>query len=606
MTTTFDYHSFLATAPKSPGVYDMQDAEGKTLYIGKAKNLKNRLSSYFKGTGLTSKTLALVAKIANIQVMVTNTETEALLLEQNLIKDRRPQYNILLKDDKSYPYLYTSDGDFPRLELARGRKRKTGHYFGPYPSRLAASQSLHLLQKVFQLRNCSESFFRNRSRPCLQHQIGRCKAPCVGLVSAEEYQQDVKDTHDFLQGKSQQLIKALVSRMEQAAEQLQFEEAAQYRNQIQLLNNVAQQQSVTKAAGNVDVIGVAQAGGQLCFDVLFIRDGQVLGHKYYVLDEKTNSDLSGALEAFFGQFYVQLFVARDLPDEIICGIELPGRAVFESALKSLGGKKVVIKSAVRSERSDWLQLANKNAQQQLTINMASKAHLHKRYFQLQQLLGLPEPIRRMECFDISHSFGEATVASCVVFGSEGPLSSDYRRYNIKDVTAGDDYAAMAQVLERRYRKMSEDPSLPRPDLVIVDGGKGQLTQAKTLFAELGLTIPLLGVAKGVTRKAGLETLFYHDAVLNPDGFEAAQLLIQHIRDESHRFAITGHRAKRQKARNTSSLEEIPGIGQKRRSALLKFFGGLSGVKQASVDDLKKVDGISGTMAQQIHDYLNND
>lgn len=607
--TIFDHKDFLDKVSSRPGVYDMRDKNGKTLYIGKAKNLKNRLSSYFRATGLTTKTMALVGKIADIQLTITHTETEALLLEQNLIKDRKPPYNILLRDDKSYPYIYISgDNDFPRMDSCRGRKRQKGHYYGPYPSGGAVRESLHLLQKIFKIRQCTDSYFRNRTRPCLQHQIDRCKAPCVGLVTKEEYHQDISDTQQFLKGKSQHLVRSLIKRMETAAEKLDFEEAAATRDKINHLRSIQEQQSVTKAAGDIDVIGFAQIAGNTCFDVLFVRSGRVLGHKYYFPDFKLEAAQANYLEDFMAQFYVRLFGSRDLPDEIVVPFELAGANTIEDAITAVSGKKIKIKCKVRSDRHDWLILANKNAQQNLESHLASKSHLTKRFAQLQQLLVVESPILRMECFDISHTMGEATVASCVVFGPEGPINSEYRRFNITGIEPGDDYAAMALALDKRYRKLAEasEGEGVKPDLIIIDGGKGQLGKASEAMVQLNLHIPLLGVAKGITRKPGLETLIYKDKELNPEGYEAALLLIQQIRDEAHRFAITGHRQRRQKARNRSALEDIPGIGSKRRSALLKFFGGREGVSNATIEELKKVEGISLRLAQHIHEYFHND
>ena len=604
-SSNFDHKAFLDTVSHRPGVYEMLDHNGKTLYIGKAKNLKNRLARYFRASGLSTKTLALVGKIADIQLTVTHSETEALLLEQNLIKDRKPPYNILLRDDKSYPFIYISaDSDFPRMDSCRGRKRLKGQFFGPYPSSHAVRESLQLLQKIFKIRQCTDTYFRNRTRPCLQYQINRCKAPCVGLVSEDEYQQDLNDTRQFLEGKSQQLIRSLIERMEVAAEALDFEQAAAIRDQINHLRAVQEQQSVTKAAGDVDVIGFTQVAGNTCFDVLFVRLGRVLGHKYYFPQFKLEAEPGDYLADFMAQFYVRLVNSRDLPSEIIVPFELTDSATIEDAIHAVSGKKIHIKHNIRGERQDWLRLANKNAQQNLDSHLASKSHLFQRYAQLQSLLSI-ESIGRMECFDISHTMGEATVASCVVFDTQGPANSEYRRYNITGIEPGDDYAAMAVALDKRYRKLASAGEGARPDLIIIDGGKGQLGKATEVINELGLGIPLLGVAKGVTRKPGLETLIYQDHELDPSGAEAALLLIQQIRDEAHRFAITGHRQRREKARKRSVLEDIPGIGSKRRSALLKFFGGRAGVGGASVDELKKVQGISLALAQQIYDHLHD-
>lgn len=604
-SSNFDHKAFLETVSHRPGVYEMLDRGGKTLYIGKAKNLKNRLSSYFRASGLSSKTLALVSKIADIQLTVTQSETEALLLEQNLIKDRKPPYNILLRDDKSYPFIYISaDTDFPRMDSCRGRKRLKGQFFGPYPSSHAVRESLQLLQKIFKIRQCTDTYFSNRTRPCLQYQINRCKAPCVGLVSEDEYQQDLNDTRQFLEGKSQQLIRSLITRMEVAAEALDFEQAAAIRDQINHLRAVQEQQSVTKAAGDVDVIGFSQVAGNTCFDVLFVRLGRVLGHKYYFPQFKLEAEPSDYLADFMAQFYVRLVNSRDLPSEIIIPFELSDSNTMEEAIHAVSDKKIRIKHNIRGERQDWLRLANQNAQQNLNSHLASKRHLLQRYAQLQSLLSI-KTIARMECFDISHTMGEATVASCVVFDAQGPANSEYRRFNITGIEPGDDYAAMAVALDKRYRKLADAGEGARPDLIIIDGGKGQLGKATEVINELGLGIPLLGVAKGVTRKPGLETLLYQDHELDPSGAEAALLLIQQIRDEAHRFAITGHRQRREKARKRSVLEDIPGIGSKRRSALLKFFGGRAGVSNATVEELKKVQGISLALAQQIYDHLHD-
>ena len=603
----FDAKAFLAEAPTGPGVYDMRDRQGATLYIGKAKNLRSRLSSYFRASGLTTKTLALVSKIADIQVTITNSETEALLLEQNLIKDRRPPYNILLRDDKSYPFIYLSaDHEFPRIDFHRGRKNKTGDYYGPYPSGVAVKESLHLLQKIFKVRQCDDNYFRNRTRPCLQYQINRCKAPCVGLVSTQEYQQDVQDTRQFLEGKNQQLIRSLIKRMEKESAQLNFEQAAAIRDQIHHLRAIQEQQSVTRQSGDADVIGFASISGRVCFDVLFIRGGQVLGHKHYTPNFKLDSGKEDYLSEFMGQFYIRLASSRNFPAEIITPFPFEQSDVLAEAVSRTAKKKVVLKHNVRTERLQWLNLANKNARQSLQTQLASQSSMLRRSEQLTSLLAFDNTINRMECFDISHTMGEATVASCVVFNAEGPVKSEYRRFNIKGIEPGDDYAAMYHALTRRYRTLSEDGRIT-PDVILIDGGKGQLGMAEKVMAELGLThIPLLGVAKGITRKAGLETLLFNGRELNTENHGPALLLIQQIRDEAHRFAITGHRQRRQAARNRSVLEEIPGVGSKRRSALLKFFGGRQGIMTATVDELSKVEGISQRLAGEIYDYFHHE
>lgn len=605
--STFDAKAFLAKAPVQPGVYDMRDAEGNTLYIGKAKNLKSRLSSYFRASGLTTKTMALVSKIADIQLIITNSETEALLLEQNLIKDRKPPYNILLKDSKGYPFIYlSSDDEFPRIDAHRGAKRKKGEYFGPYPSSHSVKESLYLLQKIFKVRQCEDSYFHNRTRPCLQYQIGRCKAPCVNLVSQEEYARDVEDTRQFLQGKNQQLIRTLIKRMEIRSEALQFEEAAAIRDQINHLRAIQEQQSVTKASGDVDVIGYAEISGAVGFDVLFVRGGRVLGHKHFQPHFKLDAEKEDYLATFMAQFYIRLAEKRSFPAEVILPFDFAGQQALAEAMSQVAQRKIVLKHKVRSERLNWQQLAAKNAEQTLKSVLTSRSTLTKRASELGALLKFDRPVGRMECFDISHTMGEATVASCVVFNDGAPVTSEYRKFNITGIEPGDDYGAMRSALTRRYQKLPEDGSAT-PDLILIDGGKGQLTIANDVMDSLSLThIPLLGVAKGVTRKPGLETLFYQGKEVNPEGREPALLLIQHIRDEAHRFAITGHRQRRQASRNRSVLEEIPGVGNKRRSALLKFFGGRQGILEATVDELVKVEGISKKLAEQIHDFLHND
>ena len=602
--TGFDYKAFLAEAPAKPGVYDMRDQAGKTLYIGKAKNLKKRLASYFNRSGLSTKTIALISKVADIELIITHSETEALLLEQNLIKKNRPQYNILLKDDKSYPYIFiSSKQEWPRVAFHRGKKKQEGSYFGPYPNSNAVRESLNLLQKVFKARQCNDSYFRNRSRPCLQYQIKRCKAPCVGLVSEEEYQRDVRDTIHLLSGKSEHLVNALSKRMESAAAELDFEQAAEIRDQITYLRKVQEKQIVEKAGGNVDVIGYAEQSGSVCFSILFIRKGQLIGNKNYVPTYRLEGSQEEYTSQFLAQFYVHLAENRDFPSEIIASTAFDGKDALCGAVSQLAERKVRITSAVRGDRLRWLELANKNAGQHLTKTLSDKIQMKERVGQLQKLLELPSLPERLECFDISHTMGEAAVASCVVFGKEGPLKSEYRSFNISSITAGDDYAAMRQALTRRYQKVKQSEQ-PAPDLVLIDGGSGQLSIAEDVMSELELSdVPLLGVAKGVTRKPGMETLIFQGKELLTDDCESALLLIQQIRDEAHRFAITGHRMKRQKARNRSVLEDIPGVGSKRRAALLKFFGGRQGVLEADAASLGRVPGISRQLAQIIYDYL---
>lgn len=605
--TVFDASAFLASCSQHPGVYRMFDANDQLLYVGKAKNLKNRLSSYFKTQQLAPKTAALVKKIARIAVTLTHNETEALLLEQTLIKQSRPPYNILLRDDKSYPYVLLSNDPFPRLSIHLGKKKPQGEIFGPYPSRVAIRESLNLLQKTFQVRQCDNTFFKNRSRPCLQYQIKRCKAPCVGLVEADEYAQDVRHSKLFLTGRSHALTDELKNHMEQAAKQLDFEQAAVIRDQISALRRVQDQQSMEGGHGNVDVIALASNAGVASVHLIKVRDGRVLGSKNYYPKLALESTDSEILTAFIAQLYLT-GAERDLPNTLITNLALDDRTALTEALSAEHQKKIELLHTVRGNRLRWLQLAQTNAEHALQTQLADKSQIADRFDKLTQALQLNSTPERLECFDISHSSGEATVASCVVFGPEGPLKSDYRLYNIEGVTAGDDYAAMQQALERRLAKASKQADAKLPDLLIVDGGKGQLQMAKAVLNELALNdITLLGIAKGVTRKPGLETLYLnsieHEFTL--PSHSPALHLIQHIRDEAHRFAITGHRARRGKARRTSPLEGIPNVGPKRRRELLKQFGGLQELSRASIEEISKTPGISRTLAETIYAALHS-
>jgi excinuclease ABC subunit C len=600
----FDSKAFLRRLTQRPGVYQMYDAGGKILYVGKAKNLKSRVSSYFRSSGLSTKTQALVARICRIEVTVTGSETEALLLEQNLIKQQRPPYNILLRDDKSYPYIFVSDRDtFPAITFQRGAGRKNGRYFGPYPSSGAVKESLNLLQKVFRIRQCEDSFFRNRSRPCLQYQIRRCTAPCVGLISEDAYRQDLNHAMQFLQGRSQELMQTLAQEMEDAAARLEFERAASLRDQISALQQVQEQQFVSGQSGDADVLGCAVQPGGVCVHALFVRGGRVIGSKVYHPRVSIEDTPAEVLSAFIAQFY--LSGPREIPAAVIVSVELPDQECIQQALEQRRGRKMAIMSRVRGDRAGWQRLAQTNAEQQLGSHLASKQNIYNRYLALQDALGLDSIPQRLECFDISHSSGEATVASCVVFDREGPKKSDYRRFNIEDITGGDDYAAMHQALSRRYTRVRKGEGV-LPDLLIIDGGKGQVAQAVMVMEELQINdVLVVGVAKGPTRKAGFEVLIRGDSgeetVLASDS--PALHLLQHIRDESHRFAITGHRARRGKARRKSTLEGISGVGPKRRRELLKHFGGVKEVERASVEEIAKVSTISRTLAQEIYAAL---
>jgi excinuclease ABC subunit C len=603
----FDPSAFLATCSGRPGVYRMFDEGAKLLYVGKASNLKKRLASYFRKTGLAPKTAALVARIAQIETTIVANETEALLLEQTLIKQWRPPYNILLRDDKSYPYVLLSDGDYPRLGIHRGAKREKGRYFGPYPSAGAIRESLGLLQKTFLVRQCEDSYFRNRTRPCLQYQIKRCKGPCVGLVEPEEYAEDVRHSVMFLEGRSSALTDELSSAMEQAAMTLDFERAAELRDQISLLRRVQDQQSMEGGTGDVDVVAALVNPGGACVHLISVRGGRVLGSKNFFPQVGIEEEGGAVLAAFLAQYYLSSH-ERDLPSDLIVNTTHEDLPIVAAAIAKLRGREIAISHRVRGTRARWQQLAVTNAEQALGARLADRQHVAARFEALAEALDLAEPPQRLECYDISHSSGEATVASCVVFGPEGPLKSDYRRYNIEGVTAGDDYAAMHQALTRRFSKL-KDGEGKLPDILLVDGGKGQLAMAREVLQELAVPeLILLGVAKGVTRKPGLETLYLNDAdhefTLPADS--PALHLIQQIRDEAHRFAITGHRARRGKARRTSSLEDVAGIGPKRRRELLKHFGGLQELVRASVEEIAKAPGISKKLAESIYAALHSE
>jgi excinuclease ABC subunit C len=604
--TGFEPAAYLKTLTSRPGIYQMYDAEGTLLYVGKAKNLKNRVSSYFRGSGLTAKTLALVARIADIQVTVTSTERDALLLEHNLIKQQQPPYNILLRDDKSFPYIFLSSNDrFPRLSLHRGPKRRKGTYFGPYPSAGAVRESLHFLQKVFKVRQCEDSYFRNRSRPCLQYQIERCTAPCVDLVSEADYAAQVENTCLFLRGKSTELMVRLADDMEQAAAALEYEKAALHRDQLKQLQQVQSSQGIEGVSGDLDIVAAAVMNGKACVQVLFVRGARVLGSKSYFPPLKLDEAPAEVLGAFLPQFY--LGGARDIPCELIVNALPEDAATLAEVFSDRAGRKVTLRQRVREARARWLRLALQTAQTNLQAYLEGRKTIVDRLQALQDVLALPEPPQRLECFDISHSSGEATVASCVVFDQGGPRKSDYRKFNIEGVVAGDDYAAMQQALERRFQRLKSGEG-SYPDVLFVDGGKGQVSQAMAVLAELQIEgVEVIGVAKGTTRKAGFETLV-HGATgreYQLPGDSSALHLVQQIRDEAHRFAITGHRARRDKSRTASALEGIPGIGAKRRRELLRHFGSAQGVRNASADELRKIPGISVKMAQQIYDHLHS-
>ncbi|WP_028886028.1 excinuclease ABC subunit UvrC [Teredinibacter turnerae] len=604
---TFDSASFLKNLTTKPGVYQMYDAEGGILYVGKAKNLKNRVSSYFRNSGLTIKTQALVSRIRNIEITVTPSEAEALVLEHNLIKSQKPPFNILLRDDKSFPYIFLSSGEpHPRLALHRGAKKKVGRYFGPFPNVSAVRESLNFLQKTFGVRQCEDSVYRNRTRPCLLYQIERCSGPCVEAVSEREYAADVEQTVLFLEGKNDSLQKNLAVAMEQASVNLAFEQAALYRDRITALRQVQAQQVIESGQMNMDVVACAAEAGAACVHILYVRQGRVVGSKNYYPKDRLESDEATVLSAFISHHYLG-GTSMDIPPAVIVSHTLDDEKAIGDAVALNSNKQVQITSNVRTYRAKWVAMALQAARLNLRSKLNSAQSLLQRFEQLQKIMGFDEAPERIECFDISHSSGEKTVASCVVFDQNGPRKSDYRRFNIEGITAGDDYAAMEQALNRRYSRLQKEGK-KLPDLLLIDGGKGQLGKAIEVLAELGIQeVTLLGVAKGTTRKAGFETL------VKPDGTEQVMAadspalhLIQQVRDEAHRFAITGHKQRRDQARKTSTLENIPGIGPKRRREMLHYFGGLQEVMRASIDDLAKVPGISKKMAEEVYSALHSE
>jgi len=587
----------------------MLDGEGQVLYVGKAKNLKNRVTSYFRKTGLTPKTAALVKRIVQIDVTVTETETEALILEHNLIKQYRPQFNILMRDDKSYPYIFLSDRDqWPRLSFHRGPKKAKGTYFGPFPSVHAVRESMSFLQKTFRVRQCEDVFFKNRSRPCLQYQIKRCSAPCVGFVEPESYAEDVNLTRLYLDGKAEKILQQLEQDMEKSSLALEFEKAGECRDQISALRQVQAQQMIEKGRGTIDVVAGAVTDGQACVHMLYVRQGRILGSRSYYPKAPLAEKVSDLLDEFLPHLYLDGGGRPDLPKEILVNASLEGTEVLTAALKERIGRNIEIRDSVRGFRAKWIELAQRTAEQNLAGKLASKQTLQQRFESLRDTIGLDEIPERLECFDISHSSGEAVVASCVVFDSNGALKSDYRRFNIQNITGGDDYAAMEQAIRRRYTRLMKGEG-KLPDILLIDGGKGQIGIAKSVLADLGVVgVIVLGVAKGTTRKPGMETLILADqnnkVIARPQ--QAALHLIQQIRDEAHRFAITGHKQRRDKKRRTSALEGIPGVGPTRRRDLLKHFGGIVEVKKASVADLMKVTNINKKVAEAIYGALYND
>ncbi len=595
----FDGKAFVKDLTTAPGVYRMYASDDSVLYVGKALSLKKRVASYFLSNVSSARIALMIKQIARMEITVTRTESEALILENQLIKSLRPRYNVLLRDDKSYPYILITDETWPRLAFHRGPRAVPGRYFGPYPSASAVTSTLDLMHKIFKLRNCEDSVFRNRSRPCLQHQIGRCTAPCVGLISPRDYDADTKRATLFLDGRSGEVVDDLTRSMEAASASLQFELAAYLRDQVTGIRRIQAKQYIEGEQADMDVLACALDQGTACVLLLSFRSGMNLGTRSFFPKTNGVDSASEILDAFVSQYYFE----QRPPREIILSHVIEDAELLEQVLSSQAGRKVEIKTSVRADRARYLEMAVSNAVLALSTEVTSNVAQRKRLEALQEMLGMDHLPQRMECFDISHTQGEATVASCVVFNQEGALRSQYRRFNIEGITPGDDYAAMHQALTRRFKRAVEEGVLP--DVLFIDGGEGQLTQARDVLAELGVDqVMLVGVAKGVERRAGDEQIILPDhRVLRPGAHSPALQWIQQIRDEAHRFAITGHRGRRQKKRDVSKLEDIPGIGPRRRAALLKHFGGLAALKEAGSEEIARVEGVNDALAARIYASL---
>jgi excinuclease ABC subunit C len=600
----FEAMSFIDSLSNAPGVYEMFDGNGKHLYVGKAGNLKNRVASYFRGSGLPPKTLAMMRHVTRVETTVTRTENEALLLENNLIKRFRPRYNVVWRDDKSYPYIHLDDShQYPRLGFYRGNRREAGSFFGPYANAGAVRSTLSQLQKVFPVRQCEDTFYRSRSRPCLQYQIKRCSAPCVGLISPEDYHEDVKQAVLFLEGKDKTLNTFLEGKMEAASERLDFETAARYRDRIAALRRVQEHQYVAGSTGNVDLVALHAEQSIIGAEVVFVRGGRHSGNKSFIQPVNVESTLPEIMTTFLAQFYLD----KTVPKEIIVRPKPSEQHLLEYSFSSFAGRKVRIVSSPRGARLRWLEMAMVNAEDGVRRYLMGRTGILRQLESFRQLIDLDQSPGRIECFDVSHTAGEAPVASCVVFDREGPVKSEYRRYNIKGITPGDDYAALTQTLQRRYRHV-QDGEGKVPDIILIDGGKGQLAAAKSVLDELQIAgVTVIGVAKGPQRQAGMEKLFLwghkRPTILPADS--SALHLIQKIRDEAHRFAISGHRRRRDKGRGRSTLEDIPGVGEKRRRALLRHLGGLQEVSKAGIEDLAEVPGISPVLAERIYAFFHD-
>lgn len=600
----FDPSAYAAGLTHRPGVYRMIDARGQVIYVGKARDLRRRVASYFSGRATDAKTMAMVRVVANIEVTVTRTESEALLLEYNLIKEHKPRYNILLRDDKSYPFIRIStDQEFPRISFYRGARPKSGKIFGPYPSAGAVRSTVNLLQKLFQLRQCEDSYFRNRSRPCMQYQIERCSAPCVGLIAAEDYARDVDDAMKFLNGRGEAVVDSIASRMEAASAAQRYERAAQYRDQLARLQATQSEQLVAKHKADFDVVALARDGATVCVTVLFFRGGRLLGSRNHYPKHAAQADDGDVMRAFVLQYYG----GREAPPEVLVDREIGEADMLAEMFSERSGRKVSLSWRLRGDRARWVEMATTNAAFGASQRSRSEESIARQLDALQESLQLAVRPERIECFDISHTGGEATVGSCVVFGPDGPLKSAYRRFNISGIEAGDDYGAMRQVLSRRFKRGSDPESLP--DLVLIDGGRGQLAEARRVFEDNGIQgVALVGVAKGEGRKPGRERLYLADRgePVRLASSSGALHLIQQVRDEAHRFALAGHRGRRQKKARRSALEDINGLGPKRRQALLRQFGGLQAISRAGVDDLSRVKGISRRLAESIYQRFHAD
>jgi len=596
----FDIDAFLSSLTQRPGVYKMIDAKAQVIYIGKARNLKKRVTSYFRSTEVSPKQTVMMIHVQSLEVSVTRTEGEALLLESQLIKQYKPRYNICLRDDKSYPYIYvTAHQEYPRVSFHRGKRNRQGNYFRPYPSAGAVRECLKLLQKIFPVRQCEDSVFNNRTRPCLQYQIKRCTAPCVGLTSEAEYRRDVDHTLLFLQGDGGLLIDELIDDMERSSQALEFESAARYRDQIATMRQVLEKQYIHGERGDLDIIACETRAGLACVQIVYIRKGQNIGDKYFFPNLPGDQPPALVLKAFIPQYYLD----KSIPNEILLSHPLEESDLLMEVLSQRVGRAVTFSTRLRGDRLKWLEMAKNNVEITLNNRFSHKQNLHGRFYSLMQELGFEQMPKRLECFDISHLQGDQTVASCVVFDSDGPVKSAYRRFNITGITPGDDYAAMVQAVKRRYQRI-KNGEVEKPDILFIDGGKGQINAVLTLLDAIEIfDVLVVGVAKGVTRRSGMEEIYCAgDTQPVPMSSDApARLLIQHIRDEAHRFAITGHRQQRGRVKRRSVLEKIEGLGPKRRQLLLKQFGGLREISRAGVDTLSGINGISRQLAQRIYD-----